>query len=73
MARAFITWGGWNGHEPEQTANICANVLEAEGHDVTVSDSLEPLADDAFMAGLDLVGCRCGPCLASAASRKPVS
>ena len=55
MARAFITWGGWNGHEPEQTANICANVLEAEGLDVTVSDSLEPLADDAFMAGLDLV------------------
>ena len=55
MAHAFITWGGWNGHEPEQTANLVADLLRDEGHRVTVSDSLEPLADEEFMAGLDLV------------------
>ena len=55
MANTFITWGGWQGHEPEQTAAICADVLRAEGHAVTVSDSLEPLADAAFMAQQDLV------------------
>ncbi len=55
MANAFITWGGWDGHEPEQTAAICAAALRAEGHHVAVSDSLEPLADAAFMAEQDLV------------------
>ena len=55
MGRVFITWGGWNGHEPEQTAGIFADVLAAEGHDVTVSDSLEALADESFMAGIDLL------------------
>ncbi|MYA16120.1 MAG: ThuA domain-containing protein [Gammaproteobacteria bacterium] len=55
MGRAFITWGGWNGHEPEQTAGIFADVLAAAGHDVTVSDSLEALADEAFMADVDLL------------------
>ena len=55
MARVFITWGGWNGHEPEQTAGIFAEVLEDEGHDVTLADTLDPLADGDFMADIDLV------------------
>lgn len=55
MGRAFITWGGWQGHEPEQTASIFAEELSAEGHDVTVSDSLDPLADESFMAEIDLL------------------
>jgi len=55
MGRAFITWGGWNGHEPEQTAEICSDMLRAAGHEVSVSDSLAPLADESFMAGIDLV------------------
>ena len=55
MGSVFITWGGWNGHEPEQTAGIFADVLAAEGHEVTVSDSLEALADESFMAGIDLL------------------
>ena len=55
MGRVFITWGGWNGHEPEQTAHIFADVLTAEGHAVTVSDSLEALADESFMTGIDLL------------------
>ena len=55
MGSVFITWGGWNGHEPQQTAAIFADVLTGEGHDVTVSDALEPLADEAFMAEVDLV------------------
>ena len=55
MANVFITWGGWDGHEPEQTAAICAQALEAEGHAVTVSDDLAPLADETFMAAQDLV------------------
>ena len=31
---AFITWGGWDGHEPEQTTAIFADVLRSEGYQV---------------------------------------
>ena len=55
MANVFVTWGGWRGHEPEQTADICAGALRAEGHSVTVSDSLDALADERFMARQDLI------------------
>ena len=53
--RAFITWGGWNGHEPEQTANICAGFLRDEGYTVQVSDSLDLLADSDFLDQQDLI------------------
>ena len=55
MANVFVTWGGWRGHEPEQTADICAGALRAEGHSVTVSDSLDALTDERFMARQDLI------------------
>lgn len=55
MANVFVTWGGWRGHEPEQTADICAGALRAEGHRVTVSDSLDALTDERFMARQDLI------------------
>ena len=52
---AFITWGGWLGHEPEQTAEIFKEVLSAESFEVTVSDSLELLEDEAFIEQQDLI------------------
>ena len=55
MANVFVTWGGWRGHEPEQTADVCAGALRAEGHSVTVSDSLDALTDERFMARQDLI------------------
>ncbi len=55
MGNVLITWGGWNGHEPEKTAGICADMLSAKGHDVTVTDVLDPFADEEFMAQVDLV------------------
>ena len=55
MAKVFITWGGWEGHEPEQTATIFAELLAGDGHDVVVADSLDALADEGFMAEVDLV------------------
>lgn len=52
---AFITWGGWNGHEPQQTANIFGDFLRDSGYRVTIEDSLELLADSSFMESIDLV------------------
>ena len=55
MAKVFITWGGWEGHEPQQTATIFAELLAADGHDVVVADRLDALADEGFMSEVDLV------------------
>ncbi len=53
--QAFITWGGWNGHEPEQTASIFATVLRDDGFSVEVSDSLEKFCDPEFLQDQDLI------------------
>ena len=53
--QAFITWGGWNGHEPEQTASIFATVLRDDGFTVAVSDSLEKFSDPDFLQDQDLI------------------
>ena len=52
---AFITWGGWDGHEPRQTANIFGDVLRESNYQVTIEDSLDPLEDSSFMESVDLV------------------
>lgn len=52
--KALIVWGGWDGHEPRQVAEVFAGMLRAERFAVEVSDTL-----DAFrkpdLADLDLI------------------
>jgi len=51
----LMVWGGWDGHEPRQCVEKVAPVLESEGFDVRVSDSMEVYADAAVMNALSLV------------------
>lgn len=53
--RALIYFGGWQGHEPGAFSQMAREDLEAAGFDVTLSDSLEPLADAAALAEFDLI------------------
>lgn len=53
--RALVVWGGWLGHEPEQVAAIFKDVLESDGFEVKVSDTLESFADADKLAALDLI------------------
>ncbi len=55
MGKALIVWGGWDGHTPKEAAAIFERELKAKGFDVRVENSLEPLADKAYMNSLDLV------------------
>lgn len=43
--QALIVWGGWDGHEPKQVAEIFAQTLKDDGYDVTVSDTLDAFKD----------------------------
>ncbi len=42
---ALIVWGGWDGHEPEKVSNLFGEILEGEGFDVTISNTLDSFAN----------------------------
>jgi type 1 glutamine amidotransferase len=53
--KALIVWGGWDGHEPKQVAQLFEGALKDNGFDVVVSDTLDAYADESLMAELDLI------------------
>jgi type 1 glutamine amidotransferase len=53
--QAFIVWGGWDGHQPEEVAGIFAGLLREEGFGVEVSDTLDSFKDAERLAGVDLI------------------
>ena len=55
MKNALIVWGGWDGHEPKQCADLFASKLATRGFKVEVSDTLDVFKDAAKLAGLSLI------------------
>lgn len=55
MGGAIITWGGWDGHEPDKVAAFFADMLQAEGMAVEVTDTLHCFDDAAKLATYDLI------------------
>lgn len=55
MKRAFLFWGGWDGHQPETFANRLAEELRSQGFETEISDSLAPLADAEALKSFDLI------------------
>ena len=53
--RALVVRGGWDGHAPEEAADLFVPFLREHDFDVTVEGSLEVYADADFMASTDLV------------------
>ena len=53
--KALIVQGGWEGHEPEQVAEIYKDILKAENFDVEISDTLDAYADVEKLKTLDLI------------------
>ena len=53
--KAVMVWGGWEGHEPKQCVEVFAPILEAEGFEVTISDTLDTYTDRDLMLEQDLV------------------
>ena len=55
MGSALITWGGWEGHEPDKVAGIFRKILVGAGHDVTVTDNLDCFDDPELCRRMDLI------------------
>ncbi|PYE85086.1 ThuA domain-containing protein [Pseudoroseicyclus aestuarii] len=53
--KALITWGGWEGHQPDQVAALFHEMLTAEGVEAEVTDSLEAFDDAERLQALDLI------------------
>lgn len=55
MKKALIVWGGWDGHEPQQVAEIFADMLTKEQFHVEVANTLDAFADESKLKELDLI------------------
>jgi type 1 glutamine amidotransferase len=53
--KALIVWGGWDGHQPRQVAEIFETVLRDHGFEVVVSDTLDAYTDEKLMNSVDLI------------------
>jgi type 1 glutamine amidotransferase len=54
-AKALIVWGGWDGHQPKQVADVLERALKADGFEVEVSDTLDAFKDAKKLLGLSLI------------------
>lgn len=55
MAKALVTWGGWEGHEPEKVGPLFADWLREAGMEVTLTDSLSCFDDAEALKSYDLI------------------
>ncbi len=53
--KALFVWGGWEGHEPKQCVDLFAPILESEGFEVTISDTLDTYLEAELMQAQDLI------------------
>ena len=53
--KALITWGGWEGHQPKEVAELFRSILADDGMEVEVHDTLDCFADADHLKTLDLI------------------
>jgi uncharacterized protein len=55
MRKALMVVGGWEGHEPKQTAELFAPILRKDGFEVEISHTWDALLDREKSVGLSLI------------------
>jgi type 1 glutamine amidotransferase len=55
MKKALVVYGGWEGHEPVQCADLFKDTLKQEGYEVELSDTLDAFLDGEKLKKLDLI------------------
>lgn len=55
VRKALMVWGGWLGHEPKQCVDVLAPVLEGDGFQVEIADTLDVYLDQDKMQSLSLI------------------
>ncbi|MBC7807479.1 MAG: ThuA domain-containing protein [Akkermansiaceae bacterium] len=52
---ALLVWGGWDGHQPKEVAELLQGELVRHGFAVEVSDTLDAYLDEEKLKSLDLI------------------
>lgn len=55
IKKALIVQGGWDGHEPKLVSDNFAEILENEGFEVEISDTLDSFKDETKLMNLNLI------------------
>ncbi|PRY79730.1 hypothetical protein CLV80_102376 [Yoonia maritima] len=55
MTKALITWGGWDGHEPDKVAAIFDAILQDAGIETVLAGSLDCFDDGDTLKTYDLI------------------
>lgn len=55
MKSALIVWGGWDGHQPQQSAELFAACLREVDYDVELADTLDAYLNLDKLRELDLI------------------
>ncbi|MDR0287079.1 MAG: hypothetical protein LBI03_05140, partial [Clostridiales bacterium] len=55
MKKALIVQGGWEGHEPVEVSEIFRDILQEEGFDARISETLEAYRDLEELKSLDII------------------
>jgi type 1 glutamine amidotransferase len=53
--KSLVVYGGWDGHQPKEVAELFRAVLSEEGFDVELSDTLDVFKDEAKLNALSLI------------------
>jgi type 1 glutamine amidotransferase len=53
--KALIVYGGWDGHQPQEVADVLAGALRQDGFEVEVSCTLDAFKDRDKLMGLSLI------------------
>ena len=56
MRKVLIFQGGWDGHEPQLTSKRFARLMEEEGYEAEISDTLDCLKDTEKLLTYHLLG-----------------
>ncbi|HLU09104.1 MAG TPA: ThuA domain-containing protein [Oceanobacillus sp.] len=55
MKSALFVWGGWDGHQPKQCAEIFSGILQSEGYRTEIYDTLDVYLDAEKLQSFDLI------------------
>lgn len=55
MKKALMVWGGWEGHEPKQCVDVFAPILQGDGFEVEISETMDVYTDADRMRDFNLI------------------
>lgn len=55
VKKALIVWGGWDGHQPKEVADLLSGLLREENFNVEISDTLDRFKDEESLKEIDLI------------------